>query len=182
MANPMQEIRDVLRGYISLWKGWDFTVDTLREKASELLVLVRWRDIFTDYFLFKIDDNGKITIESDLTWREMSGNEYNKTSIIKFLDELTESFVIRISRIQGLKETEVDITRFLRILRADIGKFAYEAYFALKRKEGLWVWEIQKWEKDNDFSSQTFIVKRPLHENPIKFYLELLRGAVLETL
>jgi hypothetical protein len=183
-------LKEMKETYIPMWKRWGFRVESVNEGETTHLSFLYWGDLFiTPIYLAVIKDKAEsnVILHTIHNWGEIAYPFGGKPKRNPQLDYLTRQIVCEVAyklTIQNLRlpllweggACDIWLPVFNKsplYSDADYYRFAF-VYPAIEKKR-KWEWKIFYMGYNPPDNRLAASISRPIKENPIKIFLEVVR-------
>jgi hypothetical protein len=192
LATLLKEIKEV---YAPVWRRWGFRLESANEGWTTRLFFLYWGDLFiTPVYLAVIEDKkeNSVVIHTIHNWGEIAYPFEGMPKRNPQLEHFTRQIVCEVAYKLAIQEFRLPLLWeggacdiWLPIFRsplfseADYQRFTF-LYPTLEKKR-QWEWRVFYMGYNPPEHKVVTSIKRPIKENPIKIFVEIVRNAPLLT-
>jgi hypothetical protein len=182
-------LREMKETYIPMWKRWGFRVESVSEGGTTRLSFLYWGDLFvTPIYLAVIEDKkeNSVVLHTIHNWGEIAYPFEGKPKRNPQLDYLTRQIVCEVAYKLAIQELrlpllweggtcDIWLPMFRSPLFSEADYYRFTFFYPTLEKGRQWEWKVFYMGYNPPEHKVVTSIVRPIKENPIKIFLEIVR-------
>ena len=182
-------LKEMKETYIPMWKRWGFRVESVSEGETTRLFFLYWSDLFvTPIYLAVIEDKkeNSVVLHTIHNWGEIAYPFEGKPKRNPQLDYFTRQIVCEIAYKGAIQELrlpllweggtcDIWLPMFRSPLFSEADYYRFTFFYPTPEGKRQWEWKVFYMGYNPPEHKVMTSIMRPIKENPIKIFLEIVR-------
>jgi hypothetical protein len=189
-------LREMKEDYIPMWKRWGFRVESVNEGETTHLFFLYWGDLFiTPIYLAVIKDKkeNNVVLHTIHNWGEIAYPFEGKPKHNPQLDYFTRQIVCEVAYKLAIQELrlpllweggtcDIWLPMFRSPLFSEADYYRFTFFYPTLKGKRQWEWKIFYMGYNPPDNRLVDSLSRPIKENPVKIFLEIVKHLPLLSL